>query len=85
VLSKGDFFGEISLMLSIPRSASIKALENTQIQVLNKNEFLEKMRSEPVFMEKLIYSQAQRLIESHKVISQLKGEKDSYKLMYGMR
>jgi CRP-like cAMP-binding protein len=85
MLSKGDFFGEISLMLSIPRTASIKALENSQVQALDKNEFLEKMRKEPAFLEKLLYSQSQRLIESHNVISRLKGEKDSFKLMYGAK
>ena len=85
ILSQGDFFGEISLLLGIPRTASIRALEDVQIESLDKKEFFDKMRTDHEFMASLLVSQAQRLVESHKIISRFKGEKDSYQIMYGAR
>jgi len=48
-MSDGEHFGEISLLLSIPRSATIKAATPTDIFVLEKHEFDRVLRDHPNF------------------------------------
>lgn len=40
VLSDGDFFGEMALLDNLPRSTDAVALEDTQLYVLNRSDFL---------------------------------------------
>lgn len=47
VLSDGDHFGEIALLKSIPRTASIKALSHTSCLTLSRERFLKLVESQP--------------------------------------
>ena len=40
ILNDGDFFGEMALLDGMPRSADAVALEETQLAVLDRNDFL---------------------------------------------
>jgi CRP/FNR family transcriptional regulator, cyclic AMP receptor protein len=40
MLTEGDFFGEMALLDDLPRSADAAALEDTQLYMLNRNDFL---------------------------------------------
>lgn len=40
MLTDGDFFGEMALLDDMPRSANAMALEDTQLYVLNRTDFL---------------------------------------------
>ena len=44
ILEPGDFFGEMSLLDREPRSASVKALSETRILALARNDFLNLLR-----------------------------------------
>ena len=39
-LKSGDSFGELALLISKPRSATIKASEDTDLATLNKEQFI---------------------------------------------
>jgi CRP-like cAMP-binding protein/CheY-like chemotaxis protein len=70
-LSTGDYFGEMALLTGEPRSASVIATEDTEMFVLQKNDFdviLEKFPSISLSMGKIV---SQRLRETLKKASQL--------------
>ncbi len=46
-LTAGDFFGEMALLDSYPRSASVVASEDTECLVLSRWDFVAEMRSNP--------------------------------------
>ena len=52
-LSKGQYFGEISLVYNCPRSASIRAATNTDLLVLSKPELDRVFSSYPNIAEKI--------------------------------
>lgn len=70
-LNSGDYFGEMALLTGEPRSASVIALEDSEMFVLQKNDFdviLEKFPSISLSMGKIV---SQRLRETLKKASQL--------------
>ena len=71
---EGDFFGEISLLINCPRTASVL--------VLSKTSFIDKIVSDPRFALKMATTMANRLEEAHKVISKLEGARRSLELLY---
>ena len=52
-MSDGEHFGELSLLLSIPRGATVKAATPSDIFVLEKHEFDRVMRDHPDFASTL--------------------------------
>lgn len=53
-LHAGDFFGELSLMLGIPRTASVRALEDTVLFAINKKGFQKLLSALPQLYEQII-------------------------------
>ena len=51
VLKDGEFFGELSLMLGVSRSATIKALEETDLFTINKKNFQQLLQDYPRLAE----------------------------------
>jgi len=49
VFQKGDFFGDMALLQSLPRYASAYALGNTRLLILKPAGFLLKIRRDPTF------------------------------------
>lgn len=49
ILGRGDFFGEMSLLEEVPRSATVRAKGETRVLVLNTSSFLLKIRRDPTF------------------------------------
>ncbi|MBC7395807.1 MAG: cyclic nucleotide-binding domain-containing protein [Bdellovibrionales bacterium] len=49
VFNKGDFFGDMALLQSLPRYASAHAIGNTKLLILKPAGFLLKIRRDPTF------------------------------------
>lgn len=85
VLGKHDFVGELSLLLSTPRTASVEAAEDTVLLCLSKEALFAKIRADSAFAERLITSLAQKVAQSNEVISELEGVKRSLEIIYGVK
>ncbi|MCU0542067.1 MAG: mechanosensitive ion channel [Oscillatoriaceae cyanobacterium Prado104] len=53
-LESGKFFGELSLMLGIPRTASVRALEDTVLFAINRTGFQKILTERPDLSEQII-------------------------------
>lgn len=63
VLKAGDFFGEISLMTGVPRTATVTALEDTDCYRLDKEAFHTVLLKRPEIAEHISHVLARRLEE----------------------
>jgi len=62
-LGPGDFFGDMALLDSYPRSASVRALEDTECLVLSRWDFLAELRSNPSIAVEMLPVLSRRLRE----------------------
>jgi putative ABC transport system ATP-binding protein len=53
ILGKGDFFGEMALLLDQPRSATVKALGPVELYALGKDDFNAAIEASPPFKEQV--------------------------------
>ena len=60
-LKEGDIVGEMSIITSDPRSASVRALEKTEVLVLDQDLFKEYLGKSPPWLSKTFISLAERL------------------------
>lgn len=67
----GDFFGELGLLKSIPRTASVMTLEECKIGVMQEFDFKHCLSSYPAFSIALIENLSTRLIEATETIRKL--------------
>ena len=58
VESAGACFGEIALLDEEPRSASVAALENTELLIIYRDQFMDLLDNHPEFVRSLIRSLA---------------------------
>jgi CRP-like cAMP-binding protein len=54
VLSKGDFFGEMSVLENLPRDASAQALGEAEVLVMTPGALLIRLRRDPTFAFELL-------------------------------
>jgi CRP-like cAMP-binding protein len=54
-LERGDFFGEMSLLESLPRDATARALGETQLLVISAGALLVRMRRDPTFAFEMLH------------------------------
>jgi len=71
MLEEGSFFGEMSLLDSAPRSASVKALTDVRILALSRNDFLAVLRRSPDLALAVITELTQRLRQQDEQASSL--------------
>ncbi|PCI64164.1 MAG: Crp/Fnr family transcriptional regulator [Kangiella sp.] len=67
----GDFFGELGLVKTIPRTASVMTLEECKIGVMQEFDFKHCLSSYPAFSIALIENLSTRLIEATETIRKL--------------
>ena len=60
-LDRGEFFGEMSLLESLPRSATIRAVGKTRVQVIQPGGFLLKIRRDPTFAFEMLQRLSTRI------------------------
>ena len=77
-LKRGDFFGEISLLIESPRSASAVASEPTQLIGLFRPDLLDLIERDPRLGVKIVLPLsvllAERLRQTNEALSQAQGE-----------
>ena len=61
VLGKGDFFGEMALLESEPRSATVRSVGSTKVLVIQSGGFLLKIRRDPTFAFEMLQRLSGRL------------------------
>jgi hypothetical protein len=60
-LKPGSFFGEMSLLTDLPRSASCRVPEDTYLLVINQDNFTKIIKEEPMLAYKLMQVMAERI------------------------
>lgn len=71
LLSKGDFFGEMSLVDGEPRSASVKAVTPAELLIIRREHFLEQVRQTPDLAMSLLVEMSKRLRKANRQIGSL--------------
>ncbi len=77
-LNKGDFVGEMSLLESLPRSATARAIGTTKLLVIQPGGFLLKIRRDPTFAFEMLQSLSRRIrLTNESLVKELSHEKVS--------
>lgn len=84
-LKEGSIVGEMALIVNEARSASVAALEPTEVAVLNKNTFAQSLKRLPPSIEKMIRGLAQRLIQANAKINPHLTEDVTYYVLQQLR
>jgi CRP-like cAMP-binding protein len=63
LLSAGDFFGEIALILDAPRSATVTAMSDVRLLVIGQNAFRRLLHESPAIQGKVLEALATRLAD----------------------
>ena len=71
IFQEHDFFGEMSLLDSGPRSATVIAMEDTELLMLRRPEFLDLIRRIPEIATKLLAEMTSRLRRADRKIESL--------------
>lgn len=61
ILHRGEFLGEMSLLESLPRSATARARGNTKLLAIQPGGFLLKIRRDPTFAFEMLQSLSRRI------------------------
>ena len=70
-LKEGDFFGEMSLLDGEPRSATVRAVEDSRLLTIRREDFLAALRKQPDLALTLLGEMSKRLRRSNRQISSL--------------
>jgi CRP/FNR family cyclic AMP-dependent transcriptional regulator len=70
-LKEGDFFGEMSLLDQEPRSATVRAVEESRLLTIRREDFLQAMKKQPDLALTLLAEMSRRLRKSNRQISSL--------------
>ena len=71
LLSRGDSFGEMSLIDGEPRSASVKAVQPTKVLIIRREHFLELLKTTPELATGLLMQMSRRLRNANRQIGSL--------------
>ena len=71
ILSDGDFFGEMSLLDGQTRSANVTAIEDSELMVIRREDFLQMLKDYPQIAINLLKELAQRIRKSDEHIKSL--------------
>jgi len=70
-LKAGDFFGEMSIILNEPRSATLKALEETNTIIINKDTFTQMLSENNRIALKMVEALAIRIKETDEKLKKM--------------
>lgn len=69
-VEKGAIIGEMSLLDNMPRSATVKAISETQVMVVNQLMFSQAMQQVPLWLQSIIKIVVSRLRDANKRVDQ---------------
>jgi signal transduction histidine kinase len=85
-LGSGDFFGELSLLDSEPRSMSVTALEASVLGGISRNDFYEVLKEFPEMTKDIISALNKRLRKQNEIlISEFKNKEEKLKELVKIR
>lgn len=70
-LKEGDFFGEMALLDGEPRSATVRAVEESRLLTIRREDFMAAMKKQPDLALTLLTEMSRRLRKSNRQISSL--------------
>ncbi len=76
VLSRGDFFGEMSVLEDLPRTAAARAESNCRLLEINSSTFDQMLRKNPEIAVRMMRKLSRRLRETDKMLRQALGSED---------
>lgn len=76
VLGRGDFFGEMALIESLPRSATARARGKVKLLAVQPGGFLLKIRRDPTFAFELLQQMSRRIRSTNERLLALQGRRD---------
>ena len=83
VLSKGDFFGEMAIIEEEVRSATVRALDEVRVIVVDKRIFLQRIHEDPSFAFRIMEKMGKRIREmDHKILHAGQGTAPSDKAFF---
>lgn len=71
ILGPGEFFGELSIIDGLPRSATVTSIDDVELWVLNRGDFLEMLQKYPQIAISLLKELARRIRRSDMQIKSL--------------
>lgn len=71
IFGEGDFFGELSIIDGLPRSATVTSIDDVELWVLNRGDFLELLQKYPQIAIVLLKELARRIRRSDLQIKSL--------------
>ncbi|HVS01629.1 MAG TPA: cyclic nucleotide-binding domain-containing protein [Thermoanaerobaculia bacterium] len=77
VLEKGDFFGEMSLLEELPRTASARALTDCKVIKINGATFDQMLRSRPEIAVRIMRKLSRRLRQTDQMLKQALGSAEA--------
>ncbi len=75
VLAQGDMFGELGLIDGLPRSATVKALDNCRIRKLSQETFVALAKQNPKALMPILKILASRLRQTLKLVDKLENKR----------
>lgn len=71
IFKPGDFFGEMSLLDGQPRSANVTALEDADLLMLSRGDFIRHLENRPATALKILAEMSRRLRHADEIIGNL--------------
>jgi CRP-like cAMP-binding protein len=77
ILSQGDFFGEMSILEDLPRTASVRALEDCKLVQINGSTFDQMLRKNAEIAVRMMRKLSRRLRETDAMLRNVLGAEES--------
>lgn len=71
ICDRGDFFGEMALLLDMPRTANVEAMKSTEVLVLHRQAFRQHLLSNPQAAVRIIEALSRRLRRTTESVEEL--------------
>ena len=84
VLGQGDFFGEMSLLEGLPRSASVRAREDCEVISIHGAAFEQLIAGQPELAARMLKKMSERLREADRQIGTLLFKDDTSRVVHAL-